>query len=161
MPHCPSKLGVGRCLGLGPGLLLPPVSLLPWAHRMLLLLHALQLVFPGLTAASTISASPMHPLHRFEAAAEAMALRSRLGGEARLQQAICLDSMGRNPEVISWLPAGMFVRGTGGKKAGLLLLRLLLLHASRPWPSAPFHLAAPPCRPMRSMFESRITQPQG
>ena len=27
-----------------------------------------------------------------------MALRSRLGGEARLQQAICLDSLGRNQE---------------------------------------------------------------
>lgn len=27
-----------------------------------------------------------------------MALRSRLGGEARLQQAICLDSLGRNNE---------------------------------------------------------------
>lgn len=27
-----------------------------------------------------------------------MALRSRLGGEARLQQAICLDSLGRNSE---------------------------------------------------------------
>ena len=27
-----------------------------------------------------------------------MALRSRLGGEARLQQAICLDSLGKNQE---------------------------------------------------------------
>jgi hypothetical protein len=27
-----------------------------------------------------------------------MALRSRLGGEARLQQAICLDSLGQNEE---------------------------------------------------------------
>ncbi|PRW45125.1 hypothetical protein C2E21_6403 [Chlorella sorokiniana] len=37
-------------------------------------------------------------LPKFEYAVERMALRSRLGGEARLQQAICLDSLGRNQE---------------------------------------------------------------
>lgn len=37
-------------------------------------------------------------LPSFSEASELMALRSRLGGEARLQQAICLDSLGRNSE---------------------------------------------------------------
>ncbi|KAL4448507.1 hypothetical protein ABPG75_005726 [Micractinium tetrahymenae] len=37
-------------------------------------------------------------LPRFSEASELMVLRSRLGGEARLQQAICLDSLGRNSE---------------------------------------------------------------
>ncbi|KAI3426213.1 hypothetical protein D9Q98_008589 [Chlorella vulgaris] len=37
-------------------------------------------------------------LPKFAAATELMVVRSRLGGEARLQQAICLDSLGRNQE---------------------------------------------------------------
>ena len=35
---------------------------------------------------------------RFAAAAGLMPLRTRLGGETRLQQALCLDSLGRNQE---------------------------------------------------------------
>lgn len=37
-------------------------------------------------------------LPKFGEASDLMAMRSRLGGEARLQHAICLDSVGRNDE---------------------------------------------------------------
>lgn len=40
-------------------------------------------------------ADPPRPWCRFEYAVERMALRSRLGGEARLQQAICLGALDR------------------------------------------------------------------
>lgn len=47
-------------------------------------------------------AAPLLPTHparcRFAAAAGLMPLRTRLGGETRLQQALCLDSLGRNQE---------------------------------------------------------------
>lgn len=60
---------------------------------------------PRASSASSGAAAQLSTPHRrcprprrFSEASELMALRSRLGGEARLQQAICLDSLGRNGE---------------------------------------------------------------